>query len=129
MKEHGKVVEAGSDTVVVEVKPHEECHKCGVCGAGRPRRISVSGETARGFSVGDEVEVEIESSEMLKLYSFLYGIPLVAFAGTVLVLYAVTKSPVLSFIGALAVTALAFAVAGIYVKKYPGFVPKIVKRS
>jgi len=129
MKERGKVVEARSGTIVIEVKPHEECHKCGICGAGRPRRVSVSGEKAHGFSVGDTVEIAMESSMMLKLYTLLYGIPLAVFTGTILALYALSGAPVASFAGALAATIITYAGAGLYIRKNPGLSPRVTKKQ
>ncbi|MGB2598882.1 MAG: SoxR reducing system RseC family protein [Candidatus Omnitrophota bacterium] len=128
MKEHGKVVKVNNNIAEIEVKPHEECHKCGVCGAARPRRITVSGENVPGLAAGDNVEVEIEPSAMLKLYSLLYGAPLVAFVGASLLLYAVLRSPLVSFAGALAATIFTYIAAGRLTRKIRIFSPHITKK-
>ncbi|MGD2278570.1 MAG: SoxR reducing system RseC family protein [Candidatus Omnitrophota bacterium] len=125
MKEEGTVVEVGETSAVIEIKAHEECHKCGLCRVARARRITVSGEDAKGLIVGERVEIELESSVMLKLYFLIYGMPLAAFAGTALLLHAATESPVLSFTGAILATVIAYIAAGTYTKKSPDFTPKI----
>jgi positive regulator of sigma E activity len=128
MKEQGKVIKKENDEAVIEIKPHEECHKCGACGIARPRNITVSGEASRGLKEGDMVEVEIEPPKMLMLYFILYGLPLLVFAVTIFVLYAATKSPLGSFSGALALMALSFVGAGFYMRKNSLFSPHVTKK-
>jgi positive regulator of sigma E activity len=127
MKEEGIIVELKEDLVIVEIKPHEECHKCGSCGAARPRRITVFGEQVQGLSVGDKVQIEMDSSTMLKIYSLLYGIPLVVFTGTVLFLYFIIQSPLMSFTGAIILTALSYIITGLYTRRSNSLTPRMTR--
>jgi positive regulator of sigma E activity len=129
MKEQGKIVKTDDREAVIEIKPHDECHKCGICGGARPRKITVSRDAARGLNEGDTVEVEIEPPKMLMLYSVLYGLPLVVFSGAIFFLYSVMQSPLASFAGALVFTALTFAGTGFYIRKNRLFSPHITKKS
>ncbi len=125
MKEEGIVVQVGEGFAVVEVGPREECHKCASCAAARPRRLTVSGEDAEGLAVGDPVEVEIACSSMMRVYLLLYAVPLAAFVGAVFVLHAITRSPVISFIGALAATVIAYMCVGLCMRRKGGVSPEV----
>jgi positive regulator of sigma E activity len=129
VKEKGIVLEVKDNIVAVEVKPHEECHKCGICGAGRPRKITVTGEGAQGLASGDKVDLEIEPAVMLKIYSLLYGIPLIVFVGMSLFLYAALHSPLISFAGALAATSLTYIATGFYTRNSPHLSPRVIKKQ
>jgi positive regulator of sigma E activity len=128
MKEQGKVVKVNNNIAVIEIRPHEECHKCGICGAARPRHITINSQNARGLKPEDNVEVEIEPAVMFKISLILYGAPLAAFAGTSLLLYAVLESPLISFFGAAAATILTYIAAGRYTKKKSDLSPRVTKK-
>ncbi|RKY41799.1 MAG: hypothetical protein DRP85_05000 [Candidatus Makaraimicrobium thalassicum] len=127
MEEQGKVIEIRGGAAVVEIEPHEECHKCGSCNASRPRLVMISPEKAGGLNVGDRVEVRIDSLSMMRVYILLYAFPLAAFVGVILALHAVSRSPVISFFGAMAATITTYMFVGRYLKKDRSFSPDVRK--
>lgn len=129
MKEEGIVIKIENGDVVIETKPKEVCTKCCSCGAGRPQRVTISGEKAKGLKEGDRVEVEVETGSMMKVYLLLYGLPLAIFVGTVLVLYAVSNSPLISFFGGAAGTVITYFFVGYFVRKNQDFIPDICVRK
>ncbi len=116
MKEKGRIVEAEDNTATVEIVPSLECTKCSSCGAGKPRRITLNGARAKGLKVGDRVEIDIDTSSMMKVYLLLYGAPLAAFAVGIFLIYGIWRSPVASLIGAMIATAIVYMAVGIYIK-------------
>ena len=127
MKEQGVVIEIKNDTVIVEITPHEKCTKCCSCGAGRKRTVSAGRHMSAHLDVGDKVEIEVDSSKMLKIYTYLCGIPLVVFVGVILAAYAVCGSPIISFLASLAGTAIAFFVISVFLKGKEEYSPKLRK--
>ena len=125
MKESGTVIKAEKTSAVIEIRKHEECHKCGGCNTARPVRMTVDGTQAEGLNIGDRVEVEIAASTMMKAYLLLYALPLVVFVAVILILYAVLRSPILSFMGAVAGTILAYLTIGLCIRKKHTFSPNI----
>ncbi len=125
MKEQGTVIEIKGNEAIVEIAPHDKCTKCCSCGAGKPRRFTVSGENAKGLAVGDRVEVDVATSSMMRVYLLLYGLPLVVFVAAVLLLYAIIGSPLISFTGALTATVAVYFALGFYARKSRGLSPKV----
>ena len=129
MEEQGKVIEIKEGSVIIEIEPHEECHKCGSCNASRPRRVTIGAEKAEGLNIGDNVTIGIDSLSMMRVYVLLYAFPLAAFVGVILALQAILRSPVISFFGAMAATAIAYRIVSIYLKKNRGFSPNVCVRK
>lgn len=130
MKEEGIVIKIGKDTATIEIPPRKECTGCCSCRASGPRSITISGEKAKLLKPGDHVEIDIDTSSMMQVYVLLYGFPLAAFLGGVLILYAVLRSPIISFLGAIAATVVAYALAGLYIRRNLRFSPEVcVKRG
>ena len=125
MKEQGIVIEIKNSEAIVEVSPSEACSKCCSCGAGRPRKITLP---AGNLKAGDKVEVEVDTSSMMKVYCLLYGIPLVVFVSTLIVTYYFSNSPIISFVGGIAGTAISCLLAGIYLRRRSEFIPQICKK-
>jgi positive regulator of sigma E activity len=129
MKENGKVIEVTGGSAVIEVAPREVCTKCCSCRASELRRITISGEKAKGLKEGDLVEIDIEAAMMLRIYILLYGIPLAAFLGSLLAVYAVFRSPIISFLGGMAGTVIVYMAAGYYIRKKRMFSPNVCLRK
>jgi positive regulator of sigma E activity len=125
MKEEGKIIKIEGSEAVIEVSPQEACSKCCSCGAARARRVTVSADKTAGLSVGDIVEVEVDTSSMMKVYILMYGIPLVAFLFSIFSLYLVSSSPPVSFVGAILATGIIYLFIGRYMRSRPGFSPEI----
>ena len=127
MKEHGTIIKIKKDTVIVEIRPHEKCTKCCSCGAGRKRTVTVATDNVTHFNVGDNVEIEVDSSKMLKVYIYLYGIPLVVFVGIILAVHFVTESPIISFLVSLVGTGISLFVISAFLKGKKEYSPKVRK--
>ena len=117
MKEKGKVIRIGEGVAVVETMPVEACTKCCSCGAGKPRKVTLSGEKAAGLRVGDAVEIEIADSSMMRVYLLMYALPLIIFVASVFLMYLFTASPLASFLMGLTATALTYFVIGRLINK------------
>ena len=129
MKEEGKIIKIDGTEAVIEVSPQEVCSKCGSCGAAKPRRVTVSAEKKAGLGVGDRVEVEVDTSSMMKVYILVYGIPLLAFLISIFSLYLISASPLVSFGGAILATVVIYVFIGRYMRSRPGFSPEICAKG
>ena len=69
--------------------------------------------------------IDIDTSSMMQVYLLLYGFPLAAFLGGLLILHTVLRSPVISFLGAIAATAAAYALVGCYIRRNLRFSPEV----
>ncbi len=128
MKEEGIVIDIEAGQVVIETVLHEECKGCKTCGAGKPRRIVVN-EERKDLKKGDKVTIEIDPAIMLKLYTFLYAAPLLAFMAALLTVYGASKNPLSSFGVAIVITGITYLGVGKYIKNKKEFLPKIIKRE
>ena len=86
MIERGKIVHIEDNHVEVELTEHEQCESCKLCStSGGKRRIKIGLDLSHDFKSGQEVVIEISSSETLLGGFFVYILPLMAFiAGAVL---------------------------------------------
>jgi len=125
MKELGKIIEVTDKFVIVETDVHEECSKCCSCQASRGRQISIRNKRDKKFSVGDKVEIVVETKSMMRVYVLLYAVPLVIFLSGVLAAHFITHSPIVSFAAGIAVLVLCYAVLSIYIKNRHGFSAEI----
>jgi len=117
VKEQGKVIKTENGKVTIEISPKEACTKCCSCTASKMRHIVISEEKDKNLSIGDIIEYEIPSSQMLKIYLLLYGIPLVVFVGAILAVYAFYAHPLISFFAGLAATILSYIIIGLFIRK------------
>jgi len=129
MKERGVVREIKGKEAIIEVMPGEECTKCCSCGSSRPRRITVAPEEINGAVTGDEVEVEIMTGSMMKVYFLVYGLPLMVFVVSILAAHKLSGSPAVSFLSAIVATTGAYLLVGKAFKARPGLTPLIRVRK
>ena len=74
VKQCGKVIEKKGDTVIVEIAPDSACEGCGGCEqSSKSRKITV--RTNENLSIGDAVEIEIDSKDALKAGAILFLFP------------------------------------------------------
>lgn len=129
MKETGKVIKITHDEVTIEVIPPKVCTKCSACHAAQAQNITLSGEKARGLKLGESVSVEIDTSPILKVYTLFYGVPLLVFMTTILLLYLLFKSPLMSLAGSVLTVAVTYVLVGRYAKNRQELYPKICPRD
>ncbi len=80
MIERGLIVNIENNRAVVELAQRKECASCKLCsGVGGKQQLKVELDKIDLFEVGQEVVVEISSSETLKGGFFVFILPLIAF--------------------------------------------------
>ena len=120
MKECGIVVEAMDKKAVVNIKRRSACGQCKACELGRSdaKEINITAKNEIGAEVNDNVNIIMDTPDVLKAAIIVYLIPLVALVSGVGLGTILAKNLALSsdWIGLL--TGLIFlAVAYVYVKK------------
>ncbi|MFH1395643.1 MAG: SoxR reducing system RseC family protein [Candidatus Omnitrophota bacterium] len=125
MRQTGKIIKIENGFLIIEFEKHEVCTKCCSCSAGKLKKIEIPQKQYQNFFPGDRVEIEINSSKMLKIYSLLYGIPLVVFTATICVVYFFANSPIISFAAAITATISTYLILGAYIKTKEGFSSEI----
>jgi sigma-E factor negative regulatory protein RseC len=76
MKERGRVIETAGNVAKVEILRKDECSRCKVCGFGSRDRIVAVATNTIGAKEHDEVELELEGSQVVRAAAILYLIPL-----------------------------------------------------
>ena len=77
MKEEGLVLESEGETAKVEIKRTTTCKGCGICRMGSSDTMIAEVENPGGAKVGDKVEVEVDTSSILKVAFIVYIFPIV----------------------------------------------------
>ncbi len=129
MNEQGIIVKKEKGQLVVRTFLHKECKGCKTCGAGKPREIIVKQEGIEDFKEGDKVEITIDTTKMLRVYLLIYGIPLVVFASSVILVDLLVNNPAISFITAIFLTAISFLSIGRFLKGKTEYLPQITKKE
>ena len=79
MNEYGEIVEIQDNNAVVKVKRSSACGNCGACAMGtRPDEMLLTVPNPPQGHVGDYVELELASGQVLKASAITYVIPLLA---------------------------------------------------
>lgn len=80
MKEHGVVVSVVEDKAVVNVKRQSACGKCKACDMGRgdQKEINITAKNTVGAKIDDNVNLLIETPDVLKAAIIVYLVPLFA---------------------------------------------------
>lgn len=130
MREKGKVIKIEGLSAEIEIEPKEACSKCCACSGRKDHKVLYTGEKVQGLKVGDTVEVEVEPGSMMRVYALLYGLPLVSFIATLIVVYLIAKSPLFSVACGMLAIVLSYFLSGLCIRKIPELAPRIdVKTS
>ncbi|HCS73893.1 MAG TPA: hypothetical protein DIW17_08465 [Clostridiales bacterium] len=79
MNEYGEIIELKSSNAVVKVKRNSACGHCGACSKGTlPDEMLLTVPNPLHGEVGDHVELELASGQVLKASAIAYLIPLLA---------------------------------------------------
>jgi len=80
MKEYGVVLELIGDKAIVNVKRQSACGQCKACdlGTSEQKEINITAKNEVGAKVNDNVNLLIETPDILKAAIIVYVIPLVA---------------------------------------------------
>ena len=122
MNQHGYVVEVvDSITAKIKMQQHSACASCGKCASSTDKKdIVVEVDNTIGAKVGDYVELNMDSINVIKAASIVYLIPLVALLGGTIASYSILNfvdisinKEVLSAIMGLVLTGLTY----LFIKK------------
>lgn len=117
MNQHGYVVEiVDSITAKIKMQKHSACASCGKCASSTDKKdIVVEVDNTIGAKVGDYVEVNMNSVDVIKAASIVYIVPLIALLGGTIASYSILNfinisfnKEILSAIIGVTLTALAY---------------------
>ncbi|RBP39211.1 SoxR reducing system RseC family protein [Garciella nitratireducens] len=85
MREIGEVIGIEKGYAKVRIKRTEACARCGACNMGQAKSIDFLAKNMASAKIGDKVEIETQTNNVLKASFIMYGIPLLFFLiGTLL---------------------------------------------
>lgn len=88
MREIGQVIGIENGYAKVQIKRTEACAKCGACDMGQSKSMEFLAKNFISAKVGDRVEIETQTANVLKASFIMYGVPLIFFLiGTLLGYY------------------------------------------
>ncbi|MDD5634532.1 MAG: SoxR reducing system RseC family protein [Candidatus Omnitrophica bacterium] len=125
MREEGKIVDITGKNVVVEVSPKDTCTKCCSCNAAYKRKLVLANDKAKSLKIGDQVEVEVDTASIMKIYLLLYAVPLLLFIITVFMVYFMTMKPVVSVAAGVFAIVISYVAVGTIIKNNKKFYPAI----
>ncbi len=92
MAEVGLVKDIKGDQVIVSLNRQEACSKCRACIQGlQEKEMILTAKNLCNASIGDMVEIHLETSNFLKAVMILYGIPFVALIGGIILGYNIAE--------------------------------------
>lgn len=99
MNQHGYVVEiVDSITAKIKMQQHSACASCGKCASSTDKKdIVVEVDNTLGAKIGDYVEVNMDSIDVIKAASIVYAIPLISLLGGTIVSYGILSYIDISF--------------------------------
>lgn len=99
MNQHGYVVEiVDGMTAKIKMQKHSACASCGKCASSTDKKdIVVEVDNTIGAKVGDFVEVNMDSVDVIKAASIVYIIPLAALLGGTIASYSILNFINISF--------------------------------
>lgn len=99
MNQRGYVIEiVDSITAKIKMQKHSACASCGKCASSTDKKdIIVEVDNTLGAKVGDYVEVNMDSVNVIKAASIIYVIPLIALLGGTILSYKVLSYFDISF--------------------------------
>ncbi|WP_250673925.1 SoxR reducing system RseC family protein [Paraclostridium ghonii] len=99
MNQHGYVVEiVDGITAKIKMQKHSACASCGKCASSTDKKdIVVEVDNTIGAKVGDFVEVNMDSVDVIKAASIVYIIPLAALLGGTIASYSILNFINISF--------------------------------
>lgn len=89
MNQRGYVIElVGGTTAKIKMQKHSACAACGKCASSADKKdIIVEVDNNIGAKVGDYVEVNMDSVNVIKAAAIVYIVPLIALLGGTIISY------------------------------------------
>ncbi len=125
MEERARIIDQKDGKLVLETIEKEECSDCATCRRGKLRKTVLRVEDAEEYEVGQEVILYMDSSRMMRLYLFLYGVPLGMFLIGSLGSFYLLGGAARAFAFGVIFTALAYVLVARYIKKSGSVKPEI----
>ena len=99
MNQRGYIIElVDGTTAKIKMQKHSACAACGKCASSTDKKdIIVEVDNTLGAKVGDYVEVNMDSVNVIKAASIIYIIPLIALLGGTILSYKVLSFFDISF--------------------------------
>lgn len=94
MNQKGYVVEIVNDqTVKIKMQKHSACASCGKCASSKDQKdIIVEADNKIGAKIGDYVEVNMDSINVIKAAAIAYLIPLISLLGGTIISYSILSN-------------------------------------
>ncbi|CEQ25061.1 regulator of the sigma(E) factor [[Clostridium] sordellii] len=91
MNQRGYVIElVGGTTAKIKMQKHSACAACGKCASSADKKdIIVEVDNNIGAKVGDYVEVNMDSVNVIKAAAIVYIVPLIALLGGTIISYGI----------------------------------------
>ncbi|MDU7966909.1 MAG: SoxR reducing system RseC family protein [Paeniclostridium sordellii] len=91
MNQHGYVIElVDGTTAKIKMQKHSACAACGKCASSADKKdIIVEVDNNIGAKVGDYVEVNMDSVNVIKAAAIVYIVPLIALLGGTIISYGI----------------------------------------
>ena len=91
MNQRGYVIElVDGTTAKIKMQKHSACAACGKCASSTDKKdIIVEGDNNIGAKVGDYVEVNMDSVNVIKAAAIVYIVPLIALLGGTIISYGI----------------------------------------
>jgi len=114
MKRYGRVIETDGINAKILLKRHAACGECGACQAGKENmEIQVIAINDANAKVGDMVEIDMATPNVLNAAFLAYGIPFIA-----LVLGIYISSKFVEELFAMVIGFLSLGISYIFIKLY-----------
>lgn len=123
MQEIGVVTAVLKNEARVQIKRHAACGDCGACQVGKEKMtMETVAQNPAGAKIGERVLVEMETVNVLRATTIMYGFPLLAFligCGLGMLLAGVfqTDSVLTPFFSGILLTAVAYGIIRLCEKK------------
>lgn len=125
MEEKARITGLREGRITLETVEKKECSGCDSCGRGKPRKTVFKTDNADKYAIGEEVILHMDTTRMMRLYLFLYGVPLCMFLIGSLGFYYLFGGAARAFAGGVFFTALAYVAVARYIKKSGTVKPEI----
>lgn len=131
MRETGEVTKTEKNFATVKIDRKSECEKCGMCGMKKGMSfVEVNSTNDLGAKVGDKVIVETGGGVKFLAVVFVFLIPLILLAATIILGYAFIKNEIYILALCLGTLIVWYTILSLIDKKFAklkGFCPEIIQ--
>lgn len=123
LKEIMDVIDIDDEYIYLKTLRTDACNSCSIrsgcnlLGGSKELKLKAKKIEKTEFNIGDKVIVKLPNVPVVKLAFLAYGLPLIVFLTTVIILYSLNFSDLISFIIGLVCTSLTYIFVRIYDKR------------